>query len=113
MLELKKGHEEMSNMLLQTVISICVNDIDGIKTLPPRLLGKFYSMLSRDQLNSAVIHHDIEDNIIIDIFIAVKYNQCIPKKIKELQQLIKEEIEVITGFKVQAVNVYVDGLWLE
>lgn len=113
MLELKKSQAEMSNMLLQTVISICVSDIGGIKTLPPRLLGKFYSILSKDQLNSAVIQYDNQLNITIDIFIEVEYNQCIPVKVKELQELIKKEIEVITGYSVKAVNVYVDGLWIK
>lgn len=113
MLELKKSQAEMSNMLLQTVISICVSDIGGIKTLPPRLLGKFYSILSKDQLNSAVIQYDNQLNITIDIFIEVEYNQCIPVKVKELQELIKKEIEVITGYLVKAVNVYVDGLWIK
>ncbi len=113
MLELKKSQAEMSNMLLQTVISICVSDIGGIKTLPPRLLGKFYSILSKDQLNNAVIQFDIQNNITIDIFIEVEYNECIPMKVQELQQLIKKEIEVITGYTVKAVNVYVDGLWVK
>ncbi|WP_339145692.1 MULTISPECIES: Asp23/Gls24 family envelope stress response protein [unclassified Sutcliffiella] len=113
MLELKKSQTDMSNMLLQTVISICVTDIGGIKTLPPRLLGKFYSILSKDQLNNAVIQYDMENNINIDIFIEVEYSQCIPMKVQELQKLIKQEIEVITGYTVKAVNVYVDGIWVK
>lgn len=113
MLELKKSQTDMSNMLLQTVISICVTDIGGIKSLPPRLLGKFYSILSKDQLNNAVIQYDMDNNIIIDIFIEVEYNQRIPMKVQELQQLIKNEIEVITGYTVKEVNVYVDGIWVK
>lgn len=113
MLELKKSQTDMSNMLLQTVISICVTDIGGIKSLPPRLLGKFYSILSKDQLNNAVIQYDLDNNIIIDIFIEVEYNQRIPMKVQELQQLIKKEIEVITGYTVKEVNVYVDGIWVK
>ncbi|MCG1020513.1 Asp23/Gls24 family envelope stress response protein [Sutcliffiella horikoshii] len=113
MLELKKSQTDMSNMLLQTVISICVTDIGGIKSLPPRLLGKFYSILSKDQLNNAVIQYDMDNNIIIDIFIEVEYNQRIPMKVQELQQLIKKEIEVITGYTVKEVNVYVDGIWVK
>jgi uncharacterized alkaline shock family protein YloU len=113
MLELKKSQADMSNLLLQTVISICVTEIGGVKTLPPRLLGKFYSILSKDQLNNAVIQYDMDNNIIIDTFIEVEYSQCIPMKVQELQLLIKKEIEVITGYTVKEVNVYVDGIWVK
>lgn len=109
MLELKKN-ADVSTMLLQTVISICVSDIGGIRTLPPRLLGKFYSIIRKDHLNNAIIQYDSDDNILVDIFIEVDYDQCILLKAQDLQQLIKNEIEIITGNTVKAVNVYVDRL---
>ncbi|NLP50828.1 Asp23/Gls24 family envelope stress response protein [Bacillus sp. RO1] len=113
MLVLKKGQEEMSNMLLQTVISICVSDIGDIKLLPPRSVGKLYSIINRDQINHAVINYNEENKLCIELFVAVVYNKCIPQKCKELQALIKKEIEVITGETVSEVNIYVDHIWIK
>ncbi|WP_404449919.1 Asp23/Gls24 family envelope stress response protein [Sutcliffiella horikoshii] len=113
MLVLKKGQEQMSNMLLQTVISICVSDIGDIKLLAPRSVGKLYSIINRDQDNRAVINFDAENKLNIDLFIAIAYNKCIPEKCQELQQLIKKEIEVITGQTVSSIHIYVDAIWIK
>ncbi|MGD7051878.1 Asp23/Gls24 family envelope stress response protein [Sutcliffiella horikoshii] len=113
MLVLKKGQEEMSNMLLQTVIAICISDIDDFKLLPPRSVGRLYSILNRDEINRALIHYNDENNLSIDLFVAIVYNKCIPQKCKELQQLIKNEIEIITGQTVSAVHIHVDAIWVK
>ncbi|MGD6871724.1 Asp23/Gls24 family envelope stress response protein [Sutcliffiella horikoshii] len=110
MLVLKKGQEEMSNMLLQTVIAICISDTGDFKLLPPRSVGRLYSILIRDEINRALIHYDDENNLSIDLFVAIVYNKCIPQKCKELQQLIKNEIEIITGQTVSAIHIYVDAI---
>jgi uncharacterized alkaline shock family protein YloU len=110
MLELKKEQEEMGNMLLQTIISICISDIGGIRMLPPRNLSKLYSIIYKEFSNTAIISFTDKNEVTVEVFIGVEYDLSIPEKCKKLQLLIKQEIEVITGYTVKAVNVNVDEI---
>ncbi|MBM7621724.1 putative alkaline shock family protein YloU [Bacillus tianshenii] len=110
-METKKRQIEVSTLLLQTITSICVSDIQGIKQISPRLLTKVYSLLQQEQRQSVIIQLDKEGMVTLDIFIAVAYDTSIPDACLRLQKHIKHEIEVMTGYKVKAVRVHVGGVY--
>lgn len=110
-MEISKGQVEISTLLLQTITSICVSDIDGIKQIAPRLIGKVYSLLQQEQKQSAIIQLEKEYLVTIDVFIAVAFNTSIPDVCISLQQHIKNEIEVMTGYQVKSVRIYVGEVY--
>lgn len=110
-MEISKGQVEISTLLLQTITSICVSDIDGIKQIAPRLLGRVYSLLQQEQKQSAIIQLEKEYLVTIDVFIAVAFNTSIPDVCIRLQQHIKNEIEVMTGYQVKSVRIYVGEVY--
>lgn len=107
----KRGQVEISTLLLQTITSICISDIEGIMQVPPRLMGKVYSFLKQEQRQSAIIQIEDDDIVTVDVFIAVELYKSIPDICKKLQYLIKQEIEIITGYHVKSVNIYVEAVW--
>ncbi|WP_078381023.1 Asp23/Gls24 family envelope stress response protein [Sutcliffiella halmapala] len=109
----KRGQVDISTLLLQTITSICVSDVEGIRQIPPRLLGKVYSLFNQEQRHAAIIQIEQENIVTVDVFIAVEFNVSIPTTCETLQELIKQEIEVITGYDVKAVNIYVDAVLIK
>ncbi|WP_223700357.1 Asp23/Gls24 family envelope stress response protein [Sutcliffiella deserti] len=99
----------MSNILIQTIISICVSEINDIEQIPPRLFGKVSLSIVHKEDKMAKIQFIKENVVSLEVLVAVKYNTSIPENCKILQKLIKDEIELITGYTVHSVNISVIG----
>ncbi|CAG9619844.1 Asp23/Gls24 family envelope stress response protein [Sutcliffiella rhizosphaerae] len=111
-MKIAKGEKhEVSTLILQTIIFICVTEETNVKILPPRFMKKFYAIINKEFQHSAVIHFADEKVIDIDLFIAVEYHQPILEVCRMLQLKIKNEIEILTGYHVRNVHISVDGLW--
>ncbi|QFT88739.1 hypothetical protein FIU87_08790 [Bacillus sp. THAF10] len=110
-MQLMSKQDEMSNLILQTVISICVSEFSEIKLLPVGSLNKYYYALTREIRNSANIKINDRNEYTIDLTIAISATPDILGACKKLQLAIKEEIEIITGCKVSNVNLSIEGIW--
>lgn len=107
----KRGQAEISTLLLQSITSICISDIEGIKPIGPRLFGRVSFLLQQEQRQSAIIQLEKGNSVSLDVIIAIAYNTCIPDACRRLQQHIKKEIEVLTGYRVNSVHVFVGEVY--
>ena len=53
------------------------------------------------------------EKVQVDIAVTLAFGSSIPAKVAELQEHVKREIEASTKFKVNAVNVSVEGVDIE
>ena len=50
------------------------------------------------------------ENIVVNLFIVVRYGSAIGEAAKKVQKAVHAALEGMTGFKVAAVNVHVGGI---
>ena len=51
-----------------------------------------------------------DGNIIIDVYLMVRYGYAIPETARKVQDSVSAAVSGMTGYSVQAVNVHVGGI---
>jgi len=68
------------------------------------------NILGKEPLYKGIKVSQSDEGIVIDIFVVIKYNVKIPAVAWDVQNNVKREIEHMTGEKVLAVNIHVQGV---
>jgi uncharacterized alkaline shock family protein YloU len=97
---------DISKDVLTGIASIA---IEGVKAVtPPVKMGEF---LAGKRLKGINITRE-NTNVIVDLSVNVDYGRAIPEAALEVQRVVAENIEVMTGLSVRAVNVTVQSIVL-
>lgn len=79
------------------------------------MAGGIYNTLSRNLLGKELVGKGVkvsqlEGNVEIDVNINILYGHKIPAVAWDIQENVKKEIKSMTGMKVTAVNIHVQGV---
>lgn len=68
------------------------------------------SILGKELLSKGVKASQNEEGVIVDVFVIVEYKVNIPSVAWDIQENVKKEITSMTGMKVNAVNINIQGV---
>lgn len=68
------------------------------------------SILGKELLSKGVKASQNEEGVIVDVFVIVEYRVNIPSVAWDIQENVKKEITSMTGLKVNAVNINIQGV---
>jgi uncharacterized alkaline shock family protein YloU len=89
------------------IASIALEGVQGVVPVtPPMQIGEFFS---GKRLKGIAVTRDA-GNVTVDLTVNVDFGRSIPEVAKEVQRVVCENIEVMTGLNVTAVNVTVQGV---
>ena len=108
--EIKSGNIKISEEVIITIASVAVSEIDGVGGTGVGLVDEIARGISKKPVASGIKATITEDTVVIDINIVVKYGVKIPEVAWNVQDAIKKETELMTGLKVDKVNVRVVGI---
>lgn len=91
------------------VAAICASNVLMRTKGVYRLYGGIMENFRSSQSQGIKISRD-EDDITIDISLIVDYDVNIPQVAWNIQVDVKKEVEHITGLKVRAVNIHIQGV---
>ena len=98
------------------VASVAIDTLSKIENVKPSTSG-FMSDLYHGKKTSSGVRVFCEENgkhvIRIDVFVIVKYGLRIPDVCWDVQEQVKTKVEELTGFAVDSVNIYVQGIYFE
>ncbi|WP_100333756.1 Asp23/Gls24 family envelope stress response protein [Bacillus alkalisoli] len=97
---------QVNTIILDTITSVCISDIDGIEEMKKSGLQKLLDILIK-KCNENPKYEKHQNVISISIFVEVMFGEKIVEKCFCLQRYLKEDVESLTGFKVESINVYV------
>ncbi|MEG0571348.1 MAG: Asp23/Gls24 family envelope stress response protein [Oscillospiraceae bacterium] len=98
----------ISESVLETIAKAVAHEVDGVYSLanlPPKNL-LFTTPTSLKSIN-IVISSDVA---IINVGIVLKINYKIKDVCEQVQQMVKDSVQNMTGITVAKVNVYVSGV---
>ena len=75
-----------------------------------KLKDGFYELLKKENFSKGIIASDGETGLILDLYIILGYGIKINEILVEVQKKVKYVVESTLDVKVEAVNVYVQGL---
>ncbi|WP_078554911.1 Asp23/Gls24 family envelope stress response protein [Bacillus alkalicellulosilyticus] len=89
-----------------------VNSFSPSVKLVPMLKDRMTAALQKNYKRG--IHVSVEDtNISLKIKLSYLYGQCIPNMTITIQNAVKTEIEEITGFTIETIDVVVEAIHFE
>ena len=102
---------EISNDVIAVIAGVAVSEVQGVASMSGSFAGGITEVLSGKKNMAKGIKVEKTDNKAkIDVNIIVEYGSRIPDVAFEIQTRVKKSVENMTGFKVEEVNVHVQGV---
>ena len=102
---------EISNDVIAVIAGVAVSEVQGVASMSGGFAGGITEVLSVKKNMAKGIKVDKTENTAkIDVNIIVEYGSRIPDVAFEIQNRVKKSVESMTGFKVEEVNVHVQGV---
>ena len=102
---------EISNDVIAVIAGVAVSEVQGVASMSGGFAGGITEVLSGKKNMAKGIKVEKTDNKAkIDVNIIVEYGSRIPDVAFEIQNRVKKSVESMTGFKVEEVNVHVQGV---
>ena len=97
--------------VITTIAGIAVSEISGVAEMAGGIAGGITEVLSgKKNLSKGIKVDTDEKEVKIDVNIIVEYGSRIPDVAFDIQNRVKTAVEGMTGLKVVAVNVHVQGV---
>ena len=102
---------EISNDVIAVIAGVAVSEVQGVASMSGGFAGGITEVLSgKKNMAKGIKVEKTENKAKIDVNIIVEYGSRIPDVAYEIQNRIKKAVEGMTGFKVEEVNVHVQGV---
>ena len=102
---------KISNDVVAVIAGKAVSEAPGVYAMAGGFAGGISEVLSGKKNLSKGIKVEVSENIAkIDVNIIVEYGARIPDVAFDIQNRVKSAVEGMTGLKVVAVNVHVQGV---
>lgn len=102
---------EISNDVIAVIAGVAVSEVQGVASMSGGFAGGISEVLSgKKNLAKGIKVEKNEDKTKIDVNIIVEYGSRIPDVAYEIQNRVKKSVENMTGFKVEEVNVHIQGV---
>ena len=102
---------EISNDVIAVIAGVAVSEVQGVASMSGSFAGGITEVLSgKKNLAKGIKVEKTDNKAKIDVNIIVEYGSRIPDVAYEIQNRVKKAVEGMTGFKVEEVNVHVQGV---
>lgn len=97
--------------VIETIISIAANEVEGVASVGSYTANGIRSMLKAAPSTSGIeVSLDDDDRVRVDIHVDVYNGYILPDLAANLRQAISDAVLVQIGLEVSAVDIYVDGI---
>ena len=106
------GNIKISIDVVSTIAGVATINCAGVHSMSGSLAGDIAERLgAKKRSQHKGVKVDMNDtNASIDLYIVVKYGVRIPELAWEIQESVKNNIESMTGIKVDKVNIHIEGV---
>ena len=102
---------EISTDVIAVIAGVAVSEVQGVSGMSEGFAGGISEVLSgKKNLAKGIKVEKENGKAKIDVNIIVEYGSRIPDVAFEIQTRVKKSVENMTGFKVEEVNVHVQGV---
>ena len=108
------GNVRISEEVVATIASVAALEVEGVSSLVPYSGGDIKKLISSKRSPGKVAKIDLTGGeITVELGVVLSYGVRMQEVISKMQSEVKYAVESMTGMKVRAVNVYVQGVTSE
>ncbi|MDW5300324.1 MAG: Asp23/Gls24 family envelope stress response protein [Sedimentibacter sp.] len=104
---LEYGQVKISDDVVIIIAGIATSGVKGVSTTRTGVAEGISNLFSKNNYSKGIKVEINENIVVLDIFINVEYGYKINEVAKEVQAVVKKEIETMTDLEVTSVNVHV------
>lgn len=105
------GEIRISSEVVSVIASNAAMEVDGIASLSGGIAGNISQVLGRKNPFRGIKVEVTENREVnIDLHIIVEYGARIPDVAWKIQERIKQNVEQMTGLRVEEINIHVQGV---
>lgn len=104
------GNVKISNDVVSIIAGIAATEIKGVIGMSSGITGGITELLGMKNQSKGIKVELSEKEASVDIFLVMEYGSDIAEVGRQVQENVKDAIENMTGLKVAAVNVNVQGI---
>ena len=108
------GNIKISSDVVSTIAAIAATETPGVAEMYTSIPGAIAEKLGARKNPSKGVKVEIADNnVVVDLYIVIKYGFKIRRVSESVQESVKNNIETMTGLTVSSVNIHVEGVTFE
>lgn len=101
----------ISEDVIGIIAGIAAAEVEGVSGMTLGLVDGINQILGSNKKYSKGVKIELDgNNVVIDLFVIVKYGVRIPDVAFSIQNSVKTQVETMTGLNVQSVNINVQGV---
>ena len=105
------GKISINNNVIAVIAHETAKKVPGVVELQGSLVDGLAGIIGKKPKDRGIrVEKENEEFLTIDLTVVLEYGVCIPEICVQLQREVKKAIEEMTGQKVYAVNVVVQGI---
>lgn len=104
------GEIKVSEEVVAIIASTAAIEVPGVAGMSGGFAGDIVEMLGRKNLSKGVKVEVGEKEAAIDLYLVIHYGFRIPEVSWDVQEMVKKEVEAMTGLDVVEVNVHVQEI---
>lgn len=101
----------ISEDVIGIIAGLAAAEVEGVSGMTLGLVDGINQILGSNKKYSKGVKIELEGNdVVIDLFVIVRYGVKIPDVAFSIQNSVKNSVETMTGLNVKAVNINVQGV---
>ena len=104
------GSVKVADEVISIVAGLATIEVPGVARMSGGVMGGINDMLGKQNFSKGIKVTPNGKNVVIDVYVYIKYGYSIPDVAIALQEKIKEAVENMTGYEVTSVNIMVEGI---
>ena len=104
----------ISEDVIGIIAGLAAAEVEGVSGMTLGLVDGINQILGSNKKYSKGVKIEVEGNeVVINLYVIVKYGVKIPDVAFSIQNSVKNSVEGMTGLKVKSVNINVQGVTFE
>ncbi len=101
----------ISEDVIGIIAGIAAAEVEGVSGMTLGFVDGINQILGNNKKYSKGVKIELDgNNVVIDLYVIVKYGVRIPDVAFSIQNAVKSQVETMTGLNVQSVNINVQGV---
>lgn len=101
----------ISEEVIGIIAGLAAAEVEGVSGMTLGLVDGINQILGSNKKYSKGVKVELQNNeVVIDLYVIVRYGVKIPDVAFSIQNSVKGSVETMTGLKVSAVNINVQGV---
>ncbi len=104
----------ISDEVIAAIASTAATQVQGVSAMSGNIVGSIGgAILGRKHVAKGVRVFSGEKDVVLDLYLSVKYGARIPEVAYKVQESVKRSVEGMTELKVTQVNIHIQGVMFQ